>query len=108
MLAMAKPAPAPIRVPGHHISAPRLQQVFDLRQALDGSYIDPLAVHVLAADLALGHGFTQQGRQLESTASAIPEQLRMQYRYTAVGQGRRSWLAIVQQAVLQAEVAPVG
>ena len=34
MLAMAKPAPAPIRVPGHNISATRLQQMFDLRQAL--------------------------------------------------------------------------
>ena len=49
---MAKPAPAPISVPGHSMLLPRSQQGFDLRQALQRADINPASRHVFPRYLA--------------------------------------------------------
>ncbi len=102
---MAKPAPAPIRVPGHHISTARFYQGFDLRQTFMGADIDPMPFEVLATDASLGHGRAQQRCELERTGRATVEQARVQDGDAAIGQVVGRCAPIVNLSVGQDEIA---
>lgn len=79
ILAMAKPAPAPISVPGHNILLPRFQQGFDLRQTLQRTDINPASRHLFPRYQTFRHGLPQQRRQLEGTRTATREQLGVEH-----------------------------
>lgn len=101
---MAKPAPAPISVPGHSMLLPRCQQGFDLRQALQRTDINPASYHVLPRHQSLGHRRPQQRCQLEGTRAAPLEQLGVEHGNATEGQVIGTGRGIMKQTLIKVEI----
>ncbi len=108
MLATAKPAPTPISVPGHHISGALANQTLSLGQALKRTNIHPVPTVVLASDLAIRHGLTQQRRQLEGTGTATREQLGVEHLNATEGQVIGTGRRIMKQTLIKEEITARG